>query len=182
MFPLSEEHKDALRDPDGQGVIIVDITTYTGEVQRLSLSQYEIKADGYVYSPTFNVEIENTRGDEGLGTQEWEMTADIGKIGWFRDNAENWRTLESRIKIQFVLFSGTGSLPPLFLFEGVGTPNSSNDDSSLSVKYKDSDGVYATQRRWFLSKEDQRSRDPDDSSLDEVNRRPPAESGPIGDD
>lgn len=182
MYPLSEAHKRVLADDDDTGsTVIAALRTYSG-ARYLSFSDYTFELDGNTYESVQNVSIENTNPDEGLGTQEWEISVDPEKKDWFVDEHNNWRTLDATIVISFALFDKETEtyLEPLIIFQGIGGRASSNDDAIVVVPFKDLDGLTAEETIRYLSKEDQRNIDEEDSSLDNINKRPPQEAGEIG--
>lgn len=183
MYPLSEAHQRVLADDDDTGsTLIAELKTFSG-TRYLSLSDYTVKYDGgNTYTTIQNLTLENTNPDEGLGTQEWELIADLEKKGWFVDEHNNWRTLDASVVISLALFDKQTEdyLEPLIMFQGIGGRNSSNDDAAIVIPFKDLDGITAEERVRYLSKEDQRIIDPEDSSLDNISKRPPQESGALG--
>ena len=181
MFALSADHKRVLARDDAKYAFLVELTTYAGK-RYLSLCDHDITGGGNTYVATQNVGLRQTTPNTGIGTDQWVLTVTPSNYAWFRDSAGNWRTTDAVARVQTSLFDEANGrfLAPLHAALMRGLAKSTADDERMSITFKSVYGIPRLQNRWIMSKDAQRRRDADDGSLDNLNKRPPQQSGPIG--
>ena len=184
MFPLTAAEIRVLNSDAPSGARLLTLTTPFGGTRRVSMSQYPIASGANTWASDLGLQFIQTAPNTGIGTQAWRLvSSDLSShLSWFRSTGTfQLRYKRARVTLLLSLFDPTTNayLTPRTIFTGRGN-DGSYDDREMVIDFVDIFGYQPAERRWIMSKEDQRRRDSADGALDNLNKPPPEESAKIG--